>query len=165
MSGEVLKADQPASELDSAEDREELKARYYGLIQELRVLLPGVQVLVAFLLTVPFAARFDALDRFGRIVFGASLMAGMFAVVVLMAPTALHRFGDRRDRVQRLDISVQLCRIGIGLFGLSLLGALVVVVSYLYGPVVSVLLPLSIAVAMAGLWIVLPTVTRRDGRR
>ncbi len=52
--------DRPASELDDRADREELRERYYGLLQELRVILPGVQVLVAFLLTVPFASRSES---------------------------------------------------------------------------------------------------------
>ncbi len=55
--------DAPVAELDDEADRDELRRRYYGLMQELRVLLPGVQILVAFLLTVPFATRFGNVGR------------------------------------------------------------------------------------------------------
>ena len=47
-------------------DREELRTRYQMLLQELRVVLPGVQVLMAFLQTAPFAQRFGDLDDLGR---------------------------------------------------------------------------------------------------
>ncbi len=55
--------DRPTGELDDEQDRDELRRRYYGLLQELRVLLPGVQILVAFLLTAPFASGFAQLDE------------------------------------------------------------------------------------------------------
>jgi Family of unknown function (DUF6328) len=51
-------SDEDTEDLDDVADREELRQRYYGLLQELRVVLPGVQVLLAFLLTAPFAQRF-----------------------------------------------------------------------------------------------------------
>ena len=51
-----------AAELDDDRDRDELRSRYGMLLQELRVLLPGVQLLVAFLLTAPFAQGFERVD-------------------------------------------------------------------------------------------------------
>lgn len=58
--------DRTLAELDNERDRVELRSRYYGLLQELRVVLPGVQVFLAFLLTVPFTQRFDDVDDRGR---------------------------------------------------------------------------------------------------
>src|SRR6476469_6771134 len=74
-------ADRPAAQLDDEADRDELRERYYGLLQELRVLLPGVQILVAFLLTAPFANRFSKLDPMGRRLYGVALMTGLVAIV------------------------------------------------------------------------------------
>ena len=81
---------------DSSDEEE--RERYRELLEELRTILPGVQVLLAFLLTVPFASRFPELDRFAQLIFGLSLAGVTAAVVVLLAPAAFHRLGKRRDR-------------------------------------------------------------------
>src|SRR3954463_3345737 len=94
--------DEDTKYLDDVADRDELRERYYGLLQELRVVLPGVQVLLAFLLTAPFAAKFDQLDPWGRRAFAAALTSSMLSVAFLLAPTFLHRFGERTARRDRL---------------------------------------------------------------
>ena len=66
------------------------------LLQELRVALPGVQVLFAFLLTVPFAAGFDKLDGGDRHVYFAAVLLAALASVLLIAPSAHHRMSFRR---------------------------------------------------------------------
>lgn len=157
--------DRPARDLDPIADRDELKSRYYNLMQELRVLLPGVQVLVAFLLTVPFASHFDELDPRARALFGTSVVSGALAVIVFMTPIALHRFGDRRDRVQRLQLSIKLAQCGLILFGIALTAAVLVVVTYVFAPIASAILVALVLVPMVGLWIVLPLRTRRDHHR
>ncbi len=62
------------------------------LLQELRVALPGVQVLLAVLLTVPFSSGFDALGPQERIVFLGAILGAAIATVLLIAPSAHHRF-------------------------------------------------------------------------
>src|SRR6059036_2923903 len=74
-------ADKPAWMLDDDDDRDELRNRYYTLLQELRVVLPGVQVLAAFLLTVPFAQRFAVLDATGKTLFAVSLVSASLSVI------------------------------------------------------------------------------------
>ena len=71
-------------------------------------ILPGVQVLLAFLLTVPFAQRFEELDDWGRRSFGLALTSSMFSVVFLLGPTFLHRLGERTARSARLLWSIRL---------------------------------------------------------
>src|SRR3712207_207853 len=74
------------------------------LLQELRIVLPGVQVLFAFLLTVPFAARFAELTDAQRYVFFATLLCTAAATALLIAPTAQHRLlfrkGAREHRIR-----------------------------------------------------------------
>ena len=71
--------------------------RQFGeLLQELRVVLPGVQVLFAFLLTIPFSARFDQTTDFQRGVFFVTLLSTTVATVLLIAPAALHRMRFRQ---------------------------------------------------------------------
>src|SRR3954447_7105997 len=64
-----------AGALDDENDRTEIRNRYHGLLQELRVVVTGAQVLLAFLLTVPFAQGFARLDESERAWFGAALVS------------------------------------------------------------------------------------------
>src|SRR6516225_4469185 len=77
-------------QLDSDRDRKELRDRYYGLLQELRIVVPGVLVLVGFQLTAPFATHFGQLDDAGQAVYGAALTLGVLSVIALMTPAVLH---------------------------------------------------------------------------
>ena len=156
-------SDRSARALDDEEDREELRSRYYGLLQELRVLLPGTQVLVAFMFTAPFQQRFTALDESTRNVFGLALVAGVLAIVAFSSPTALHRYGQRTDRAERLAWSVRLTRIGLVLFALAIIGATDVVGTMLFeGTAWAHALSLLVAGALIATWIVLPVLTRLD---
>jgi hypothetical protein len=151
--------------LDDEADRDELRRRYYGLMQELRVLLPGVQVLVAFLLTAPFASGFDQLDAFGRDLYGAALVSGLLSVVAFMTPTAFHRFGDRRARSERLRVGIAMTRVGFGLLAFSLLAALEVVARLVFGGTAAAVMAVVVGGAMLAVWIVLPLRSRVRDRQ
>jgi Family of unknown function (DUF6328) len=72
------------------------------LLNELRVALPGVQVLFAFLLTVPFTQRFDVLDATERRVYYAAVMTTAVSTLFLIAPTAHHRLRFRSGVKEQL---------------------------------------------------------------
>src|SRR3954447_11113197 len=72
-------------------DTERVDRNLVELLQEVRVVQTGVQVLFAFLLTVPFSARFDAITGFQRATYSAALVGAPAASVLLIAPTAIHR--------------------------------------------------------------------------
>src|SRR5687767_5077601 len=72
------------------------------LLGELRVALPGVQVLFAFLLAVPFQARFADATTFQRDVYFATLVLSALASVLLIAPSALHRLNFRTVDKRRI---------------------------------------------------------------
>lgn len=148
--------DRPLGELDDLVDREELQRRYYGLLQELRVLLPGVQILVAFLLTVPFADAFDELDQMGQYLYGVSLLSGVLAVIVFVAPTVFHRMGPRQSRVARMRWAVRMLRAGLVLFAVSLLSAVGLIWRFVFGTAPMVPIAIVVLVAMLGIWIALP---------
>ena len=145
-----LASDEDTRYLDDDEDREELRQRYYGLLQELRVVLPGVQVLLAFLLTVPFAPRFTDLDGAGRRAFELALTSSMLSVVFLLGPTFLHRFGERTARRDRLLWSIRLMVVGLGLLGIALLTALWGVARFVFGDGTALQLVVPVAAAMVG---------------
>lgn len=149
-----------ASGLDDELDRAELRSRYYGLLQELRVVVTGVQVLLAFLLTVPFDQRFAQLDEAEQAWFGAALVCATLSVIAFVTPTAMHRFGRRTARGERLALSIVATRLGLLFLGLSVLISFAVVASFLYHGIVPVVLVAGIAVVMTAFWVVLPIVTR-----
>lgn len=153
--------DRSTRDLDDHADRAELRRRYYGLMQELRVLLPGAQVLVAFLLTAPFANRFGELDRLGTTLYLVALLSGMSAVVFFVTPTAVHRFGRRQARHQRLADAILVTRVGIGLLALSLLAAESVIVRLVAGGAVAVGVTGASAALLTVLWVLVPLRTRR----
>ena len=149
-------ADASADRLDDQDDREELRTRYFALLQENRVLLPGVQILVAFLVTVPFNRRFVELDQAGEVMWAISLTTGCLAIVCLMTPIAFHRVGDRRRRSSRLVWAIRTQRGGILMFGASLLGSVVFVLRFVSGAGTAAGVAAVVVLSMTWLWLVVP---------
>src|SRR3982750_1921241 len=100
MPEETGRSDSPdLAESGRPESEEERADRNLSdLLQELRVALPGVQVLFAFLLTVPFTQRFEELSSFEEKLYFAVLITVALATVMLAAPTAGHRILFRRQQ-------------------------------------------------------------------
>jgi amino acid permease len=131
------------------------------LLNELRVALPGVQVLFAFLLTVPFAQGFDQLDAGDRRVYFSAVLATVAATVCLMAPTAHHRLRFR-DRVKEQLLRVANTFTIVGLVFLAYaIGAVTYVITDVIYPGVA---PRIVAAVLAGVfaivWFVLPAFYR-----
>jgi MFS family permease len=161
--GEALPSDEDTRYLDDTVDRNELRSRHYGLLQELRVVLPGVQVLLAFLLTAPFASKFDQLDSWGRRAYEAALTSSMLSVAFLLSPTFLHRFGERTARRDRLLWSIRLMVVGLVMLGVSLLTAMWGVARFVFDTATAWELVVPVGLTMIVLWIALPLRLRRRG--
>ena len=149
-------------ELDDVADREELRNRFDMLLQELRVSLPGVQVLTAFLLTAPFSQRFGELDQWGRRAYGTALTSSMLSVIFLLAPTLLHRLGERRARSARLRWSIRLMIAGLFLLGVALVSAMWGISRFVFGTETAWLLTGPMLVLVVSAWLVLPLTLRRN---
>src|ERR1700742_3866848 len=80
------------------DDAERLDRELIELLNELRVVMPGVQVLFGFLLTVPFQQRFATIDDFQRIVYFATLLLVAASSAFLMGPSAFHRLTFREGQ-------------------------------------------------------------------
>lgn len=138
-------------------DVEELRERYRELLEELRVIIPGVQVLFAFLLTVPFAARFDQLDDFGRVVFTGALLGVAVATVVFLTPAAIHRVSRYNDRRGRLHLAIRFTVVGMGVLGASVAAAVFVVARFIFeNTPVGALFGAAIAGLTVALWFIVP---------
>jgi len=131
------------------------------LLQELRVALPGVQVLFGFLLTVPFTDRFQALTMVQERLYFATLLSTALATAFLVAPTANHRLLFRkRDKEHIVMSSNRLATAGVGFLALSICGVILLVSDVVFDAPTSVIATCAKAVVFAWLWFVLPLIRR-----
>jgi len=122
------------------------------LLQELRVVLPGVQVLFAFLLTVPFASRFTELSSAERAVFLTALICAAIASALLISPSAFHRMLFReRDKEWLIVVTNRLAIAGTVFLAISMTCALFLVAEVVYGSGVAA----GTAAGIGGLFVVL----------
>ena len=127
------------------------------LLQELRVVQTGVQVLFAFLLGVPFAARFDQLDATQRAIYFVTLVLAGLAIVLLLAPTAWHRALFRQyDKPHLVRVSHRLAVAGLACVGLDVVAVVALITSVLYPGLPAWATPIALAVVTLVLWAVLP---------
>ena len=135
------------------------------LLQELRVILPGVQVLLAFLLTAPFQQRFAAIPGSMRNAFFAAIVCATLATAFLIAPSAHHRMRWRAGDKERLvRIGNQMAIVGTVFLAAAIVLALYVVTDVLFPTNLAVLTALAALVLFAGLWYVVPMVGAREAQ-
>jgi hypothetical protein len=147
---------------DSEESHSErVNRELIELLNELRVALPGVQVLFAFLLAVPFAQGFAQTTDFQRDLFFGTLLATAISSALLIAPSAYHRINFReRDKERMLLTSNALTIAGLFFLALAIVGAVALIADFIYGPAVPVVCAAVGVLLFAALWFVLPVVRR-----
>ena len=123
-----------AEEADrSDEEQERLNRQLTELLNELRVAMPGVQVLFAFLLAVPFQQRFASVDAFQRDVYLVTLLAAATATAFLIAPSAYHRIAfqqHEKERIIQLGTRQFVC--GLVALAVAMTGAVLLVTDVLF---------------------------------
>lgn len=136
---------------------------FIELLQELRVVQTGVQILFAFLLTLAFTPRFTSLDSLQRGTYVTTLLLSVLAATLFTAPAALHR-GLFRRGAKRLvvEVSSRLAALGLTVLALALAGAVLLVLDVVLGRAAGVVAGLAVLLVCAGLWAVLPWRLRRQ---
>jgi hypothetical protein len=159
-------ADSGREETDSGrEESEEERAdrNLSDLLQELRVALPGVQVLFAFLLTVPFSQRFEDLTTFQKDLFYGVLISVSLATVLLVAPTAGHRILFRRQQKEYIvTLANRLALAGLFLLAVAMCGAIALIGDFLFGATTAIVSTAAIALAFAVFWFAGPIKRRAE---
>jgi hypothetical protein len=120
-------------------DKARVDREFMELLNELRVAVPGIQVLFAFLLVVPFNQRFTQLSGFEESVYFGALIASALASLFLIAPSAYHRARFAEGAKERV-LRVAHWEIRLGLFCLAVAIVLVVflIPHFLFGPLTAI---------------------------
>ena len=138
-------------------EQERLDRNLEQLLGELRVALPGVQVLFAFLLVVPFNQRFADITSFQQTVYFVTLLCATAACACLIAPTAHHRIEFRAQDKERIVFGGnRLAIIGLGLLATAMTGAITLVTDFLYSSTTTTIAAALVALLFATLWYGIP---------
>ena len=153
---------------DHGDDRSEHEIRdrqMLELLNELRVALPGVQILFAFLLAVPFAQGWERTTAFQRDIFYVTLIATAVSTIFFIAPSAAHRLRfHQRDRAYVIESANTYMILGLAMLALAIAGAVALVTDVLYDGSLVVVVPVLLAAVIVGLWFVRPLVRHARGR-
>jgi membrane-bound acyltransferase YfiQ involved in biofilm formation len=123
--------DRPESR--SEDEQERLNRQMMELLNELRVAMPGVQVLFGFLLTVPFQQRFQRVTEFQELVYFATLIAAAVATAFLIAPSAYHRLMlEQHDKPNIIHIGTGQMIAGLAALAVAMNGAVLLVTDVLF---------------------------------
>jgi hypothetical protein len=148
------------SDEDGAREGDEERKRdrqMIELLNELRIALPGVQILFAFLLAVPFAPGFARATDFQRDLFYGVLLATALSAILLIAPTATHRLRFHQgDRAFIIETGNKLLIAALCSLALAITGAVVLITDFLFDSAVILAFPAVLAVVLVALWFVVP---------
>jgi len=127
------------------------------LLNELRVALPGVQVLFAFLLAVPFSQRFAETTDLQRDTYMVALLSTLAGSVFLMAPTAYHRIRFRdRDKDAMLRISNTFAIVGVICLAVGMTAVVFLVTDLIFKGLTTALVTAATAALFATVWFLVP---------
>jgi hypothetical protein len=147
-------------------EQERVDRNFSELLGELRVALPGVQVLFAFLLVVPFNQRFAAVTNFQEKLYLATLLFAAGASVCLIAPTVHHRVTFRtQDKEYLVQRANELAIAGSVLLAVAMTGAIWLATGIIFGDTVTAAAVAGVAVVFAVVWYVLPLFRLLQRRR
>jgi hypothetical protein len=142
-------------------EKERLDRNLNELLGELRVALPGVQVLFAFLLTVPFQQGFAKATGFQKDVYLVTLLLTAFASALLIAPSAYHRIEFRQDdKAHIVFMANRFAIAGFGVLAAAMTSAVLLVTDYLYGGTTSLVATIGVGVVLYSLWYLAPLARR-----
>jgi hypothetical protein len=132
------------------------------LLNELRVALPGVQILFGFLLTVPFSRGFQNATSFQKNTYFVTLLLVALSTAFLIAPSTAHRvLFHRRQRPWLIAHANRMLIGGSVSLALALVGAVLLVTDYLFDSATVVIAPVAVGIVIVSLWFLRPLARRR----
>src|SRR3954462_9175675 len=145
----------------SEDEQERLNRQMMELLNELRVAMPGVQILFGFLLTVPFQQRFSQVNDFQQTVYFVTLVMAAAAAAFLIAPSAYHRvMFEQHDKPNIIHIGTAQLLVGLAALALAMNGAVLLVTDVLFDAGTVVVAVALLASLYLTLWFGFPLVRR-----
>ena len=142
---------------------ERLDRNFVELLQELRVLQTGTQILAGFLMTLPFQARFTELSDYHVGLFLVAIVLAFLTTVLLVGPVSIHRSLFRQRRKDDLvRVSHVLARLGLLTLGLTMATVITLIFSVVLGDAAGYAAGGASVLIFGGLWWGLPQVMRRE---
>ncbi|MFN8623648.1 MAG: DUF6328 family protein [Chloroflexota bacterium] len=133
------------------------------LLSEVRIALPGVQVLFAFLLVLPFQSRFAALGGIQRDVYVGALLFAAAAIALLIAPSSYHRINFRAALKERmLQLSNRLLIGGLACIAVSVTLSVGLVVDVVLDPGLAIVAAVATGLWFGWFWFAIPLLARRE---
>ncbi|MQA74043.1 MAG: hypothetical protein GEU88_06845 [Solirubrobacterales bacterium] len=145
-------------------EEQRLDRNLMELLQELRVAIPGIQVLFAFLLVVPFQQGWTGVTDFEKVVYYVTLLLTAASSVFLIAPTARHRMRFRElDKAWIVATSNRLAIAGLAFLGGAICGVLMLITHVVYDSTLTSIVVVVVAIAIGWFWFVAPVVRDLQG--
>ena len=152
-------ADSEHAERRGESEEERLDRNLMELMQELRVAIPGIQFLFAFLLVVPFQQGWLEVIDFERTVYFVTLLCTVTSSIFLIAPSARHRIRFRElDKRWIVESSNRLAIAGLVFLGLAMFGVILLVSHVVHGSTAATLAAGGVFIAIAWFWFLAPVV-------
>jgi hypothetical protein len=146
----------PETGREETED-ERVDRNLQEMLGELRVALPGVQVLFAFLLVVPFNQRFADVTQFQKTVYFATLLFTAASTVCLIAPTVHHRLEFRQQhKAEIVRTGNRIVVLGLFLLAVAMTGAVLFITDFLYASTTTIVAAAALGAAFLLLWYAIP---------
>ncbi|CAN5745554.1 DUF6328 family protein [soil metagenome] len=158
--------DEQTAERRDEDAKERVDRELIELLNELRVAIPGVQVLFAFLLTIPCAQGFVKVMSFQRGIFATSLLCAALATVLLIAPSSYHRLLFREGEKLRLLLTANKLAIwGFAFLATAIVCAIFFIIDFVFGTTEALIAGAVALAAFAFFWYALPLSRRpKDGQ-
>lgn len=134
-------------------DDERLQREHEQLFHELRSIIPGVEVLFAFMLTVAFTERFERLSDVQRLVYYATFLCAGLAILLLLAPASFHRVRFRQDdKEAMLRIANVEAIAALVLISLAVAGTVFLITDLMFSSTLATIVSALVWVATGALW-------------
>lgn len=155
----------PSDEEDET-SQERLNRNWADILQELRVIQAGTQILAGFLLAAAFQPRFTELDPIALIIYFSLLGAATATTIIALTPVLLHRSlfrkGAKASLVGLGSLLVTIALVGVGI---TLAGTVLLIVDLVWGLAVGIVAAGAVLLVLLALWVLLPWRVRRGIRR
>jgi hypothetical protein len=144
-------------------DKDDLNRELIELLNELRVALPGVQVLFAFLLAVPFASGWQRVTNFQRDVFFVAFLCTTAATILLIAPSTYHRLRWREHDKEHLLVTANRLTIAGSVFlALAIISVVLLITDLLFSLGWAILATALVAFGFGWFWYGLALLRRAE---